>query len=93
MMRLTSRLSLSATPESKSICHGTEIIYISTWTSTPCTSSNSTSLIPIEFACEMWIRLFLYPAIRTEYIDDNSMYSETLAVHMAVHPGGAVAIT
>ena len=31
----------------------------------------------------------LYLAIHTEYIDDNSVYSEILAVHMAVHPGGA----
>ena len=37
----------------------------------------------------MWIRLYLYPAIHTEYIDDNS---EILAVHMAVHPGDAVAV-
>ena len=29
----------------------------------------------------MWIRLFLYPAINTEYIDDNGVYSEILAVH------------
>ena len=41
----------------------------------------------------MWIRLFLYPAIHTEYIDDNTVYSEILAVYMTVHPGGAVAIT
>ena len=46
----------------------------------------------VEFGCEMRIR-FLYPAIHTEYIDENSVYSEILAVHMAVHPGGAVAIT
>ena len=47
----------------------------------------------LDVRCEMWIRLFLYPAIHTEYIDDNSVYSEILPVHMAVHPGGAVAIT
>ena len=41
----------------------------------------------VEFGCEMCIRLFLYPAIHTEYIDDNSVYS------MAEHPGGAAAIT
>jgi len=45
--------------------------------------------ISVEFGCEMCIRLFLYPAVHTEYMDDNSVYSEILAVH----PGGAVAIT
>ena len=29
----------------------------------------------------MCIRLFLYPAIHTEYIDDNGVYNEILAVH------------
>jgi len=38
----------------------------------------------IEFGCEM-----LYPAIHTEYIDKNSIYSKILAMHMAVHPGSA----
>ena len=44
-------------------------------------------IVTVEFGCEMCIRLFLYPAIHTEYIDDNSVYS------MAEHPGGAAAIT
>ena len=35
----------------------------------------------------------MYPTIHTEYIDDNSMHSEILAVHMAVHLSGAVTIT
>ena len=46
----------------------------------------------VEFGCEMWIR-FLYLPIHTEYIDENSVYSEIPVVRMAVHPGGAVAIT
>ena len=47
----------------------------------------------VEFGYEMCIRLFLYLAIHTEYIDDNSVYSEILAMYMAVHPDSAVAIT
>jgi len=42
----------------------------------------------VEFGCEMCIR-FLYLTIHTEYIDENSMHSEILAVHIAVHPGSA----
>jgi len=49
--------------------------------------------LPVEFGCENWIRLFLYPAIIQNIQMIIACIAKSWLCIQAVHPGGAVTIT